>query len=299
MYINFPLPKKDYPLLSPLRYPGSKRRLVKYIKDTIKLNSISPKLFVEPFAGGASVAIQLLCDEIIEKIGLSDIDPLIVSFWKCVFFDTEWIINAIMNTKVNVNNFYRYKESNPITNRDRALKCIYLNRTSFSGILSPSAGPLGGKYQISENKIYCRFNKSSIIKRIYQISCLSEKVVFLWQCDWKECLNRLHSYYQKKSDKDDLLIYLDPPFYSKSRRLYNYFFLNDDHIKLYNKLRTFNFHWLLSYDAAKEIYELYSRNGVKPKQIETIYSIVNSYGPRLTKELIITNLSKLPKRKQM
>ena len=51
------LARAEASILSPLRYPGSKRRLAVYIAETLRLNGLQPKLFVEPFAGGASVAL--------------------------------------------------------------------------------------------------------------------------------------------------------------------------------------------------------------------------------------------------
>src|SRR5579883_3060614 len=89
------LPRKGASILSPLRYPGAKRRFASYVAETLKLNGIKPKLFVEPFAGGASVALQLLNDGLVETVGLGEIDPLVASFWDCVFYDTEWLIRAV------------------------------------------------------------------------------------------------------------------------------------------------------------------------------------------------------------
>src|ERR1700730_5477532 len=47
------------PVLSPLRYPGGKRRLVPYVASAIRANGLEPDVFVEPFAGGASVSLGL------------------------------------------------------------------------------------------------------------------------------------------------------------------------------------------------------------------------------------------------
>ena len=54
---QMPVPKT---LISPLRYPGSKRRLVDYISEALRINGIRPSLFIEPFVGGGSVVINLL-----------------------------------------------------------------------------------------------------------------------------------------------------------------------------------------------------------------------------------------------
>ena len=87
-----PLERDTVSILSPLRYPGGKRRLAGYIAAAIRINGLRPKLFVEPFAGGASVALQLLNDGLVDSIALGEKDPLVASFWKTVFYDHEWLI---------------------------------------------------------------------------------------------------------------------------------------------------------------------------------------------------------------
>jgi len=290
---NFPIPRSGTPLLSPLRYPGSKRRLVQYLRKTIELNSLQPKLFVEPFAGGASVALQLLCDHVVESIGLADIDPLIAGFWRCVFYDTDWLINAIERVEVTLQNWRDFKRANPKSDRQSALKCLFLNRTSFSGILNPSAGPLGGKDQSSIYDIACRFPKTKLIKRIKQASSLRAKVAFVWECDWAECIRRLRRYKGGLNEKD-MMLYLDPPFYQKAERLYSYYFSETDHVALHDALVNLPYKWLLSYDAAKAIHLLYSANGTKPKRVEVLYSVASRSGLKSSQELIITNLRRLP-----
>jgi len=285
-------------LLSPLRYPGSKRRLAQYLQDVIQLNKLSPKLYVEPFAGGASVALQLACNGIVEKIGLSDLDPLIASFWQCVFFDTDWLVKAIEEVEVTLKNWEFFKASNPDDDRSRALKCIFLNRTSFSGILSPGAGPIGGKSQRSAYDIGCRFTKATVIKRIRQASMLRDKVAFVWNLSWEDCLAAMADH-TKDLDTDQIFSYLDPPFYFKARRLYTYYFTDQDHKALYDALTKLSTPWLLSYDAAEPIEELYSSNGMSPKRIELLYSIAGSSGVTPAKELIITNLPRLPEQSEM
>jgi hypothetical protein len=60
---------------------GRKRRLAGYI-TAIRLNGLHPKLFVEPFAGGVSGALQLLNDGVVELITRGVKAPLLASSWK-------------------------------------------------------------------------------------------------------------------------------------------------------------------------------------------------------------------------
>src|SRR5205085_5357477 len=102
------------------------------------------------FAGGLSVALQLLNDNLVEKIAVGEKDPLVASFWKIVFRESEWLIDQIKKAPLTVEQWDYYKKNSFKTNRDRALACFFLNRTSFSGIIAPQAGPIGGRNQNSE-----------------------------------------------------------------------------------------------------------------------------------------------------
>ena len=48
---------------SPLRYPGGKAKIINFMKEFIKLNYDKPPVYVEPYVGGASVALSLLIDK--------------------------------------------------------------------------------------------------------------------------------------------------------------------------------------------------------------------------------------------
>ena len=45
---------------SPLRYPGGKGRLANYFKQLFEENSLKQGIYVEPYVGGASIALYLL-----------------------------------------------------------------------------------------------------------------------------------------------------------------------------------------------------------------------------------------------
>ncbi|MGU2441958.1 DNA adenine methylase, partial [Burkholderia cenocepacia] len=69
------LPRKEP--LSPLRYPGGKARLAAYISGVIEENYLNGCTFYEPFAGGASVSLELLRLGFISSAVLIERDPLV------------------------------------------------------------------------------------------------------------------------------------------------------------------------------------------------------------------------------
>ena len=132
-------------LQSPLRYPGGKRRLASYIAEILRTQKLRPKLFIEPFAGGASVSISMLENDLVDEIALADRDELVASFWKVVFSSkAEKLADRCLNASADLATWKRLRASEPKDDLGRAFKCLFLNRTSFSGILNHRAGPLGG-----------------------------------------------------------------------------------------------------------------------------------------------------------
>ena len=62
---------------SPLRYPGGKSRLASFIKLAIQNLNSEKITYIEPFAGGAGIALSLLLDGVVEKVVINDYDKAI------------------------------------------------------------------------------------------------------------------------------------------------------------------------------------------------------------------------------
>ncbi len=286
-----PLVRSEVSILSPLRYPGAKRRLSGYISEVLRLNGLRPKLFVEPFAGGASVALQLLTENLVDEIALGERDPFVASFWKIVFNDAEWLIDQIEKMEVTVERWRHFHDGTFRSDRERALACLFLNRTSFSGILADTSGPIGGYKQVSEYKVDCRFPVATLTKRIQQAASLSDRVLFVSSGDWQKTVAKVQELRYKKNK---VFFYFDPPFYAKAERLYRFYFGDKEHEALHRRVVRIRQPWILSYDPAVPIIKLYAHNGQGPKRIEHLYSIAQSVELVRAEELIITNLPKLP-----
>ena len=273
-------------LLSPLRYPGSKNKLIKYLKKVLDFNDFSPEVLVEPFVGGGSIFLNFIENKWVNQAVIGDRDQLVYSFWKVLFEDPEYLISFIKRVKVNVDNFNYYKKiaknEAHYSRKKLAEACLFLNRTSFSGILANNAGPIGGKNQKSEYKIDCRFNKLLLINKIRDISHFSPKVTVL-PYNWNLTINFALSKHKEKK----LFFYLDPPFYRKAERLYRHYFSNKMiHVALSKKLKSLKHKWILSYDRVREIKELY--NPFIQRSFAFPYSI-NSPARRIAKEYFITS----------
>lgn len=271
---------------SPLRYPGSKIKLVNHLRKILEFNKFKPRILVEPFVGGGSVFLNFLDKSPAEKIIIGDKDILVFSFWKTVFANPQHLIRFIKNVDVSIKAFKKYKiiANNPSKQSKKKLAeaCLFLNRTSFSGIIANGAGPIGGAKQKSKYKVDCRFNREELINKIEFISKFKSRVTVL-NADWSQTIK----YARKKYQDEDIFVYLDPPFYYKAERLYREYFDHVGHTSLNSFLKKLECRWILSYDRAKEIKSLY-KDFFGHKNFSFAYSI-NSPAKRIEKELLITS----------
>jgi DNA adenine methylase len=212
--------------LSPLRYPGAKSGLAAAIAQLITASTRSlgrPELFVEPFAGGASTALRLAGAGTVDRILLADADPLVTRFWQVAAADTEWLIDRMWDEPVTLDRWDYWRSWRPAypADRDAAVKCMFLNRTTFSGILHGRAGPIGGRRQASPYKIDCRFNKTALETRLRFIGDLyaSNRLADVWCKDWRATLQDVAEWYPRLIP-NRVIAYLDPPYWDKSDRLY-------------------------------------------------------------------------------
>lgn len=288
--------KPDVPfrrqVLSPLRYPGGKRRLVPYIAALLRENALEPDLFVEPFAGGASVALELASLGLVKKIALADQDPWIASFWQTVFEDCDWLCKQVETITVDLATWDRFKHGRGRSRRWQALACLFLNRTSFNGALHRKAGPIGGRTQASSYDLACRFPRERLIGRLRACEQLAKR----GQVSWARCVPAQDAIRdarrQATASGENTFFYLDPPFWAKSSQLYRYGFRDFQHEELAESLRWLREPWLLSYDMAREVIDLYRKHDVCRANVELLYTATQRTA---YEELVITNQAVLPR----
>lgn len=246
--------------VSPLRYPGGKLKVVDYIKRVFEANDLCDGHYIEPYAGGASVALSLLLSEYAHTIHINDVDRSIYAFWYSVLYEPDALCRLISDTPVNMSEWERQKEvQNQKDNQSIGLlelgfSTFFLNRTNRSGILS--AGVIGGKDQMGRYKIDARYNKSDLIERIESIADYAERITLTN----KDAVKLIRSL---KPQNVPTLCYLDPPYYIKGRDLYLNYYNDDDHQKIARAITAYHGLWLISYDAVpflKALYHDYRQN---------------------------------------
>lgn len=238
---------------SPLRYPGGKSRLVDFIKATIEQNHLKGGTYIEPFSGGAAIALALAIDGYMKRIVINDYDRSIYAFWYSILHYTDAFIEKILNTPLSLEEWHtqrliqRNKQNADLF--DLGFSTFFLNRTNRSGILK--AGVIGGLKQTGPYKIDARYNKEQLIERIQLIA--QYKNMFILHNE--NAINLLRRY---RNIARNNLLYLDPPYYEKGRELYVNFFNDSDHIQLSKMIQQRdNMNWIITYDNHSFIRNLY------------------------------------------
>ena len=168
---------------SPLRYPGGKTKMLPIIKLMINKSNHNAT-YVEPFAGGAGVALGLLFKGCVNDIVINDFDKSIYSIWRAILTESDKLIYLIKHTPISIEEWYKqrsiYKNQNKRYSLELGFAALYLNRTNRSGILN--AGPIGGLNQNGKYLIDARFNKEELIKKIKRIVSYKNKIK-LYNCE--------------------------------------------------------------------------------------------------------------------
>lgn len=240
------------PFLSPLRYPGGKRRLAPYLARVLASQSSRIDTYCEPYAGGAGAGLQLLADGHVNKLIINDLNPGIAAFWRSVFFHTDAFASLVADCAVDIHNWHLqrtvYQTLQEHDDLTLGFATFFLNRTNRSGILG--ARPIGGLEQTGNWLIDARFNKPDLIQRIQTLGRLSTQVRIRQEraVDLIRMLNRRTR---------PILMYVDPPYVVPGEELYMSDHSWTEHERLEYVLTKSPHSWILTYDADDRTRELY------------------------------------------
>lgn len=273
---------------SPLRYPGGKQKLANFLARICEKNKIKEH-YIEPYAGGAAVALNLLIEEKVAEITINDMDRSIYAFWYSVLHFPEELCHLISKTPINLNQWHKQKEIQKKKNRANLLELgfstFFLNRTNRSGIIN--GGIIGGIEQLGDYKMNCRYNKKELINRIKKIAEYKDRI-HLHNLDALELVEKM----SVSPDNNQSIIYFDPPYYLKGESLYLNSYTTKDHKIVARAIKSINnIHWIVTYDNTLPIRELYRTCRSKRYTLPHF-----AYKPRIGKEIMfLSNRLLIPK----
>lgn len=266
-------------IYSPLRYPGGKGKLAPFMKVLIEKTGHKGGTYIEPFAGGAGIALDLLENDIVSQIVINDLDKGIYSFWRAILSETDRFIEAVHEVPVSVEEWKRQREillhADNKYSFELGFSTFYLNRTNRSGIIN--GGMIGGLEQNGVWKLDARFNKDNLINRILNIAKKKESI-HLYNKDVVSLTKKYLPKYEKNA-----FVYFDPPYFKKGKQLYLNFFNEQDHVRIEKMIREFvNCDWVITYDDVPEIANIYVNH--KLRRFDLNYSVAQK---RKASEIII------------
>lgn len=276
---------------SPLRYPGGKNRLAGFIGLVIQNLNLQNCTYIEPFAGGAGVALSLLMNGTVDNIIINDYDKAIYSFWRAIKQEPDALISRIEDTSVTIEEWHRQKEvysSATSYSLDLAFATLFLNRTNHSGILN--AGPIGGYSQAGEWKIDVRFDKEALIAKIGAIAEHRQNITIYN----KDIISLLRNY--AHGFGNNVFFYFDPPYYNKGQKLYKNFFSHRDHQRIRDVIaQEIAEQWIITYDDVEEIDKLYA--DFARRRFDLVYSAANK--GTASELMIFSDIHSCPTQKQL
>ena len=243
-------------LYTPLRYPGGKARFASLIAEVITANNLTGGHYLEPYAGGAGLALSLLMDGTVEHVHINDADPAIAVFWRVATQKTSQLVAMVASEPITMDAWFHWRSvmNGHLTGSEleRGFATLFMNRTNRSGILK--GGVIGGKEQAGSYKIDARFMRDQLCFRLERIGN-SAGGIHVYEEDAYQLLTRCHEFLPAKS-----LVYLDPPYYVKGAGLYRNYYKHADHVRIAKLLGSDRFRrpWVVSYDNAEEIKEMYA-----------------------------------------
>lgn len=210
--------------LSPLRYPGGKSKLIDYLANQFRKESLTT--FVEVFAGGASVGLSLLDAGLTEHLVINDTDPGVYAFWHAVVHNPERLLKRLSGPAPNRAEFLSCQQildsSKGWSKDDLAWATLVCNRLGYSGITKACA--MGGKTGAPE-QLLSRWNSDVLQQRIRHIHTLSNKIEV-------SCVDAIDLLENSAYWDEQSTCFIDPPYVAKGKDLYRRWYEEDDHEQL-------------------------------------------------------------------
>lgn len=237
---------------TPIRYPGGKSKIYPLIDSIIEENGLECCTYAEAYCGGAGLPIKLLLLGRVSRVVLNDIDPAVYSMWDAVVNRPDELCSFVEDVELTIDEWKSQREvyaSSNAPSLELGKAAFYLNRTNRSGILR--GGPIGGMSQSGKYGLDARFNRDMLCRKIRSIAARSDAIELhnMDACCFIDSV---------LPGIDRLFANFDPPYVVKGPGLYENSYTEDDHREVAMKITECEFPWIVTYDDAPLISELYS-----------------------------------------
>jgi DNA adenine methylase len=265
------------PQRSPFRYPGGKTWFVPRLRQWLRSMPVQPKVFIEPFAGGAIIGLTVAFEKLADLVVLVEKDEQVAAVWQTIINTedgAEWLAEKIVNFKPMPDSVKTLLSSETSSVRDLAFKTIIQNRVSHGGILADGAGLL--KNGENGKGILSRWYPATLKRRILDIATVRDQIKFIKGDAFHQINKRL--------DSPNAVFFVDPPYTASKKkagsRLYKYHQV--DHEKLFDLMSNVKGDFLMTYDAAEEVRDLARKHNFETRLV----SMTNTHNTTMA-ELVV------------
>ena len=219
-----------------------------------------PIILVEPFAGGGSISLTALFENLVQKAVMVELDDEIAAVWEAVVNgDTEWLAKRVLSFDLTRETVIREIKKTPRTNKEKAFQTILKNRTFHGGILAEGSGLL--KYGENGKGIRSRWYPETLAKRLLNLNHIAGRIDL-------RCEDGLRVI-QEFSGNQDAVFFIDPPYTAggkkAGKRLYKHY--NLDHESLFAICESLKGNFLMTYDNADEVKKMARIHGFQMRLI--------------------------------
>ncbi|QKF80734.1 DNA adenine methylase [Halarcobacter ebronensis] len=187
---------------------------------------------------------------------------------------------------------YHYKDFNTgIINAIQSIHPKYMERKADGNLKKHKKSK--NLFEVKEEdigaSILACYERAKVVakdNRIKELSKYKDKVLFIEEGNYLEVLKN-----KMEDITEETFIYFDPPYVNKAKNLYNFYFMENDHIILRDYIKKLKSNWLLSYDYDTSIENLYKDSKIFQKGcFEVTYTISESKRNKI-KEFLASNIN--------
>ena len=258
--LGAPINVASVPQRSPFRYPGGKTWFVPAFRRWMSQLGKRPSLLVEPFAGGATISLAAICENLVEHAVLIELDPDVAAVWQTVAKgDGLELAQKILAFDLTVENVKLALQAPSENNLEMAFKTILKNRTFHGGILAAGSGLI--KSGEAGKGIASRWYPETLARRFHALHTVRHRLTVL--CGDSLALSSAYAH------DVQAVFFVDPPYTAggkkAGKRLYT--FSEIDHGALFNLCAQLGGDFVMTYDNATEVHTLADIQGFDTRLI--------------------------------
>lgn len=270
-----PVNVASVPQRSVFRYPGGKTWFVPTFRKWLAQTMTKPTLLVEPFAGGGIISLTAICEGLVDRAVMIELDEDVAAVWRVVVEGkSDLLAQRILNFELSLEAVQEELEKPLRDLVDRAFRTILKNRTFHGGILAPGSGLI--KNGEAGKGIASRWYPETLARRLQTLHLVRNKLSIL--------TGDAIEFSKEFLDDKNAWFFIDPPYTAggknAGKRLYSHYEL--DHERLFDMASHIKGEFLMTYDNADEVKAL-----ANARQFDTrLIAMKNTHHAEMT-ELIV------------